>query len=64
MLDMARRPAHRPRELPDAQIVSLRLPNDLYDRCCKEAHARKIPLSKVFREAIAKSLLGTSVSQK
>jgi predicted transcriptional regulator len=59
-----RRPPHRPKELPDAQIVSLRLPNEMYDACDKEARKRRIPLSVIFREAIAKFIHATSVSQK
>ena len=46
----------RPRLSPEGtQEVTLRLPVDVFDLCCREAHARSVTLSVVFREAIISS---------
>lgn len=35
--------------------VKMFLPNDVYDACCREALARSVDLTVVFREAIIRS---------
>ncbi len=51
------RPRGRPRLSPSSGTVevTLRMPESLFDLCCREAHARDVPLSVVIREAIIAS---------
>jgi hypothetical protein len=49
-----RRPG-RPRMAPATTTFTLTLPLDVFDLCCREAHARGVPLAAVMREAIITS---------
>lgn len=55
LIPLRRNGRGRPRLAPETQEVSLILPVVIYDLCCREAHARSVPLSVVFREAIITS---------
>lgn len=50
-----RNPRGRPKLAPFTYEVSVLLPVRLYDLCCREALARDVPVSVVFREAIIAS---------
>lgn len=56
LVPLRRNPRGRPRLSEHGlQEVTLRLPVDVFDMCCREAHARSVTLSVVFREAIIHS---------
>ena len=55
IVPLRRRKPGRPRLADETQEVSLLLPVVVFDLCCREAHARSVPLAVVFREAIIHS---------
>lgn len=52
----------RPKLAAVVQLVSVRLPVELYDECCREALYRDEPLAVVLRERLSKRCT-RSVSQ-
>jgi hypothetical protein len=44
----------RRHKISDPVQVTLYLPGDVYDRCCREALRRDVPLAQVLRENISR----------
>lgn len=51
---MTTRKRGRPRLAPETQGATITLPTEIYDECCREAHARGVSLASILRDAIMK----------